>query len=267
MPLINRISQLYPNPLRFFLLAGCFILLPGFGIGPGQGQNAFQPGEILEYDISYGFIKGGHASLKVVEKENNGSSLWNLVLKGKTTGLTDRIYRVEDIYESYIVPSTGLPVRSIRNIREQNYRHYEEVIHNQEHDYVITTKSGKVAVPNNTLDVVSAFYFLRNQLQTTELKPEMILRFTTYFGGDLFPLVLRYKKTEWVKTRFGKIACHKFMPVTEVGRVFKTEDDMTIWLSADRNFLPVKINFQLIVGSVNCELVKYKNNVYPLVFK
>lgn len=231
-----------------------------------SAQPFYKPGEELNYDISYGFIKGGRASLKVVEKELYGNKVLHLQLKGKTTGITDHIYRVEDMYESYIHPGTGLPMRSVRNIREQNYRNYEEVIHNQDQDYVLTVKKGKVSVPDNTLDIVSAFYYFRNQLSEIDLVPEKIIRFNTYFAGDLFPLVLRYKEDEVIKTKFGRIKCHKFMPVTEVGRVFKSEDDMTIWLSADRNFVPVKINFHIIVGSVNCDLVSYKNTPGPLVF-
>jgi hypothetical protein len=253
---LNNIFSFFP--MAFLFLSSAII---------SEAQSSFRTGEELEYQISYGFIKGGRASLKVSEKEINNVTYQHLVLKGKTTGITDHIYRVEDVYESFIYPESGLPMRSVRNIREQNYRHYEEVIHNQEYDYVISVKKGKEEVPNNTLDIVSAFYYLRNYLAVVKLKPEQVIRFSTYFAGDLFPLELRYKCDEVVKTKFGKIKCHKFMPVTEVGRVFKTEDDMTIWLSADENFVPVKVNFQIIVGSVNCDLVHYKNVVKPLNFK
>ena len=62
---------------------------------------------------------------------------------------------------------------------------------------------------------------------------------------------------EKVKTSFGKIKCLKFNPVTEVGRAFKTEDDMTIWYTDEPNFLPVKIRLELRIGSVRVELVDF----------
>ena len=38
-----------------------------------------------------------------------------------------------------------------------------------------------------------------------------------------------------------------------------TEDDMTMWLSADKNMVPIRIKLDMIVGSVKCDLVKHKN--------
>ena len=47
---------------------------------------------------------------------------------GKTVGLADAIYKVRDQYESYINPTNGLPVKSVRNIQEGRYRYYNEVL-------------------------------------------------------------------------------------------------------------------------------------------
>jgi len=52
-----------------------------------------------------------------------------------------------------------------------------------------------------------------------------------------------------------------------VGRLFKTEEDITIWFSADKNFIPVKIRFNIFVGAFMVELVSYEGLVYPLEIK
>ena len=72
---------------------------------------------------------------------------------------------------------------------------------------------------------------------------------------------------EEVRTRAGKIKCHAFNPVTEVGRLFKTEDDVTLWFSSDRNFIPVKVRFDIFVGAFIVDLVEYEGLVYPLEIK
>jgi len=72
---------------------------------------------------------------------------------------------------------------------------------------------------------------------------------------------------EEVKTKAGHIMCHKFNPVTETGRLFKTEEDVSFWFSADKNFLPVKIRFDIFVGSFNVEMIKYEGLKYPLETK
>ena len=39
---------------------------------------------------------------------------------------------------------------------------------------------------------------------------------------------------------------------------------MTIWISADRNLIPIKVKFNLVVGSLHMDLSEYSNLKYPL---
>ena len=89
----------------------------------------------------------------------------------------------------------------------------------------------------------------------------------TWFTDELYPIRMKYITTEEIKTKAGKIVCHKFNPVTEVGRLFKTQEDVSFWFSADKNFLPVKIRFDIFVGSFMVDLVRYEGLVYPLEIK
>jgi Protein of unknown function (DUF3108) len=50
-----------------------------------------------------------------------------------------------------------------------------------------------------------------------------------------------------------------------VGRVFKTEEDMAMWFSADENFLPVKIRFDIFVGSFHVEMISSEGLKTPLI--
>lgn len=52
--------------------------------------------------------------------------------------------------------------------------------------------------------------------------------------------------------------------MVEPGRVFKSEDDMTAWFTDDKNFIPVRVRFELIVGSLRCDLDQYANLRYQL---
>jgi hypothetical protein len=54
--------------------------------------------------------------------------------------------------------------------------------------------------------------------------------------------------------------------VVEPGRMFESEDDMQIWLSDDKNVIPIKVRFDLVVGSLRMELDEYDNLKYPIVF-
>jgi len=94
-----------------------------------------------------------------------------------------------------------------------------------------------------------------------------MITIVTWFTDELYPINMKYLGSEEVRTRAGKIKCYKFNPVTEVGRLFKTEEDVSFWFSADKNFLPVKIRFDIFVGGFICEMVNSEGLLYPIEYK
>ncbi len=226
----------------------------------------FLDGEKLTFRIHYGFITGGEVKISANKTWLNDQEVFHTVLAGKTTGLIDKLYKVNDVYESFFDPSTNLPDKAIRNIREGSYRYYDEVEFNQEEMYVVSQRNGKVSVPKNTLDMASVMYFVR-RLDLAKLSENDIISLDTYFGDELFPFYIVYKGKETISIGSGKYKCFKFVPIVEPGRVFEKNDDMTIWFSDDENKIPVSIKFNILVGSLRCDLAKFENLKYPLTAK
>ena len=79
------------------------------------------------------------------------------------------------------------------------------------------------------------------------------------YESEVVQLAQRFMGYEQVKSRIGKVKCYKFIPIVEKGRLFKDEDDVKIWVSADANKIPVRIQFDLLVGSLRCDLLNYSN--------
>ena len=140
----------------------------------------------------------------------------------------------------------------------------KEIVYDHKKNKVHTITKGTEDVPMQTLDIVSAFYHARNNTFDDNLDVGDTIMYTTYFAGEVFPLRIKYRGRECVKTKFGNIMCHKFSPITEVGRAFKTEDDMQVWISCDGNRLPIRIQFDMWAGSFVCELTNYKGLMYPI---
>jgi hypothetical protein len=239
-----------------------------------EGQPvSYTVGERVEYSIHYGLITGGTASLELSRKELNGKEVWHSYFLAKTTGVADAVYKVLDIYESYIDPATELPVKSIRNIREGRYRKYNLVLfdHNTRSDSAILSSdlTGIHIAQKGIHDILSCFYYFRNQILPVQinLKQGELITIMTWFCDELYPIRLRYIGTDEVKTKAGKINCLKFNPVTETGRLFKTEEDVSFWFSADKNFLPVKVRFDIFVGAFTVEMTSYEGLLYPLDIK
>jgi hypothetical protein len=234
---------------------------------------SYQVGEKVDYTVQYGIITGGAASLELKTDTLNGKEVWHSRIMGKTTGVADAIYKVLDVYESYVDPATELPVKSIRNIREGRYRRYNVVLfdHKTRTDSAILTSdlTGIHITQNPIYDILSCFYYFRNNVlpYKSKLIPGSMTIIPTWFCDQLYPIRLRYIETEEVKTKVGKILCYKFNPVTETGRLFKTEEDVSFWFSADKNFLPVKIRFDIFVGAFTVEITSYEGLKYPLEIK
>ena len=233
----------------------------------------YKPGEKVTYSIQYGFITGGYTTLQIDSDTLNGKEVWHSKITAKTTGIADAIYKVLDIYESFIDPVTELPVKSIRNVREGRYRKYNIVLfdHKSRTDSAILTSdlTGIHIAPKGIHDILSCFYYFRNHIFPVDsnLKLGGLNTITTWFTDELYPIRLRYVGIDEIRTKVGRIKCYKFNPVTEKGRLFKTEDDVSFWFSADKNFLPVKIRFDIFVGAFEVEISDYKGLIYPLDIK
>lgn len=252
--------------LLIFLTSAASITAQEILNPPVKPNNAFIAGETLQFSILYGFIVGGNTTLTLKDATYNGAPVFYASAIGRTTGLADKIYSVRDIYESWFDKETNLPHKQVRNISEGRYRHYNEITYNRRNNTVNSKLSGEKKVPEKLLDLASAFYYLR-RIDYKTIKENDVILLNIYFSDGIFPLRLRYKGKETIRTKFGKISCHKIHPIVEVGRMFKGKDDLTLWLTDDVNCIPVLVQMDIhVVGTVLLKLTSYKNLANPITF-
>jgi hypothetical protein len=229
-------------------------------------EKPFKAGEKLKYTIKFGPIVGGTASMVVRETIYKNTTVYHSIAQGKTIGVAEKLYSVKDIFESYFDVKTGLPYKLVRDVKEGTYKKHEEAIFDRKSKAAYSVRlDTTILVPPDILDMVSLLYFIRS-INYSTLKPGDVIKTVTFFDDEIFPFDIRYKGKENIKTKYGKIRCHRFDPVVEPGRMFESEDDMQIWLSDDKNVIPIKVRFDLVVGSLRMELDEYDNLKYPIVF-
>lgn len=245
-----------------------YVLLVIFGIcfiSRGQssfmGENGYVDGEKFLYVIYYGPITGGEALVTLDLDTLNGKEVFHAKAFAKTTGMADALYKVRDIYESYFDIKTGLPYKSIRNIKEGNYKKYNELTFNHANNTLVSYQSGKHEVPPDILDMVTALYKIR-RINRKKIKQGDVIKIVTFFDDEVFPFDIRFAGRETIRTRMGTFKCLKFVPKVGTGRIFENEDDMTIWVSDDPNLLPVRVKFDLKVGSIKCDVIEYSGLKY-----
>ena len=220
-------------------------------------NTAFQPGEALYYDVAYGWIRGGAASMSIELVPVGYDYVYHVKAEAHTTGIFSIVSPIEDIYESYINVLSGLPQKAIRNIRETHYTRYNELLFFRNRHFIRSLRSGDHPAPDNTLDILSAFYFARRYLFSHDLQKDQVISLYTFFDDQFLDIRIKYKGTETVRTRFGRVQCLKFVPDITHNKTFTKEKQLQMWVTDDDNYIPVKIRARLPVGSLKCTLTDY----------
>ena len=246
-----------------------FILLT-ITFGNAQKLQNIQSGETLRYRIHYGLLNAGTASLTTLKTTYKGQPHFYVKGIGKTTGAVRAFFKVEDKYESFINYNTGLPSFYVRNVKEGTYtQHFETVFNHNNQTLLLTDKEKNTTQSLKSVagiqDMLSAFYYLRS-LNDSELKVGSVKKVNVWIDDEMFPFQLKVVGTENVKTKFGWINTLKIVPQVISGRVFKDKEGVTLWVSNDKNHIPIAIKAELAVGSLKADIDSYASVKYPLNF-
>ncbi len=231
-------------------------------------ESAFQEGEWFKFEMSYsGFLKAGNATLSLKEKSLNGKDVYHVVGKGWTTGPVKWLFKVKDRYESYFDKETGAPYKFIRKIDEGGHTKDIEIKFDHENRTAEVLnkkhkKSTTVTTEQDVQDMVSMYYHLRNNMDIASLKQGDEIETNMFFDEENYGFKLKYLGRETITVDINgsevKVKTVKFRPYVMAGRVFKEEESLTLWVSADKNKIPLKIRADLAVGSLRADLVEFK---------
>lgn len=246
----------------------CLLLLTTFGFDNPK-ESVFGVGEWFKFRIHYGFVNAGYATLEVKEAVLHNEKVFHLIGKGQTTGISRFFFKVDDLYESYIDEKTYVPYQFLRKINEGGYTKNQEGFFTPQQNK-ITVKDYKhktektFATPKNTQDILSAFYYLRNFATIDDIKPGEYIAIDMFFDEETTKFKLKFIGRENIKTKFGTVASMIFKPYVFSGRVFKEQESVTVWISDDDNKIPLRIQANLVVGSIKADLESYKGLRFPL---
>lgn len=219
-----------------------------------------QPKEELKYSMRYSFFKGGEATLSIEDTLYNGHKAEHFLLDGNTVGLANVLFEVHDIYESIVDPETYLPYKAIRNIQEGNYHWYNECIFFHDKDSLYSKKSGGHHVPGNTVDFVTAFFYMRNSYLLDKMKRGQEFSIPVYHADQFFMMRVQYLGKERIKSKLGRKVCHVIRPRIDKGKVLNSSDGLKFYITNDEDRIPLLLEFDLKVGALKCELNSYKKD-------
>lgn len=210
----------------------------------------FAPGERLEYQVKFGAISVGSATLEVMQMDTiRGIPAMHVVMRVKgSLGFVG----VDDRYESWFDPRTMASLRYVQDIDEASYerkRHYE--IYPDRPSY---HEKGKKELPSVAapLDDASFLFFMRS----IPLALGQTYSFDRYFKPDRNPVRITVLRREKVKVPAGTFSTLVVRPIIKAGGLFSEGGKAEVWFSDDDARLVVQLKTQMRIGSLNLYLRK-----------
>jgi hypothetical protein len=220
---------------------------------------AFGVGEKLEFDINYGFINAGTASMEVVRLiEYENRPCYQIVTRAQSNSFFSTFYRVEDKVES-IVDALGIfSWRFEKALREGNYRSDRLHLTDQRNNVVIY-EDDTIAVAPYVQDALSTLYYVRTQPLIVGDSFEL----ETFTDGEKYDLTVNVLKKETIDVEAGTFDCVVVEPLSQSVGVFKHEGRLKVWLTDDRLKMPVLMKSKVVVGSISAELTDFTLGEIP----
>lgn len=235
-------------------------------------NTAYKKGEFLKYRVFYDSwltsgITAGIGKIEVTDdnRKFHGRNTYHIEVEGKSVGLFNLFFKVRDRFVSYIDMETLAPWYFERYTREGSYRKEDKVEYNQ---FENTAKSSKMKreVPPYVQDIVSAFYYMRTlNFDTLQESDEITVQF--HLDDSVYSSKVIFRGIDTVETKLGEFRCLSFQPKLLKGEMFDEDYPMTLWVTDDRNRVPILIQSEVIIGSVKIELIRFNNLANPMTSK
>lgn len=215
---------------------------------------AFGVNEKFTFEINYGFINAGGATMEVAGLiEYSGRPCYQIVTRAFSNSFFSKVFKVDDRVES-IVDALGIfSWRFEKNLREGGYRADRQYAFDQRRNVVYFEKD-TIEVSPYVQDALSSLYFVRTQ-DLTVGRSVFVDNFT---DGKKYALEVKVLRKETIKVPAGSFDCIVVEPLLKSVGVFKHEGNLTVWLTDDRLKMPVLMKSKVLIGSISAELKSYQ---------
>jgi hypothetical protein len=230
-----------------------------------SGFSQIKSGEKLVFVASYN-MSGLMTQLAQVTMETETmktakNTFLHLSCEAATFSKWDSFFKIRDLYESYVDPTTLKPSLYKRNIFEGGFTKIEKYIFKKDGKTVVSTSKRKNSpemnntfnIGNGTQDIVSLIYKLRT-VDFQNYKSGQTKSFVVVFDEKEIPVVIKFLGKETISAgNLGTKVCYK-IAIGARTQVLKGKDQNSIWLTADAKKIPALIKFSIPVGTGQLKL-------------
>ena len=221
-------------------------------------------GERLDYELRWGFVTAGYASLEVKPRKDGKTEFLTFATANKTI---NKFYPVNDTVYT-LVRNKGLMTDIFRKSLHEGKFHNKSLIR--------FDRDGKKAVLSDTVfkdpvkhrvkrsadtsvtidglehSIMSAFYLVRS----LPLKVGATSRFSAVSGKKRYELKVIVHGRESIETDLGTFNTIKVEPVLDGDGIFNSSGRIFIWLTDDEKRIPVLMQCEIKLGSIKAKITK-----------
>ena len=277
------------------IITGCVCILLSYGLS-GQTRSwseggcvpvsdisdgdslAYQAGEKFSFSIHYewGAIDSdvGWANIVLDTLRVNGTKAFHCMVYGRTTRLYDLFFPVRENFQSWFTYDGLKPLRFTRDTHEGKYVAKNTYVYRRDglsDDHIMaevyTSSDGdrSVELPLNacTFDLPALFYFARN-MDFASVEPDRKYPMTFAIDDDVYNVYFILRGPETIKVRgVGTVKTIKFSVKLISGNVFTGEEDLSVWITDDRNRIPVLFEAPILVGVASGRITDWSGLKHP----
>lgn len=227
-----------------------------------EEELAFQAGEKVDFILHYkwGSINTdvGTATVTLDSLTFNGQEAFRCSVFGKTKKFYDVFFKVREDFDSWFTRDGLKPLMFTRDTHEGGYEARNTYLYEWDaaepyiaadvYTSTIGQKSMQLPLTPCTYDLPALFFFARN-MDMENVVPGKRYPMTFAIDEEVYNVYFILYGPETIKVKgLGTVETIRFAAKLLEGEVFKGEEDMTIWVTADENRLPVYFEAPLRVG-------------------
>ena len=224
-------------------------------LGP-SGEVAVPPfgvGERLSFEIKYGFVSAGTATLGIPEiVTERGYECYRIVSLAESNPFFSAFFTVRDVVESYLDTRELVPRRFEKRLREGDFRAHDLVLFDHDRHVALYPKRDGRLVPISVgaQDVLSSLYYVRMM--------DLIVGRSVFIDNHAdkknYPLEIKVLRKERVRVPAGRFDCIVVEPFMRGAGLFSQKGRLTVWLTDDAERIPVLMKSKVVVGSISAVL-------------
>lgn len=239
-------------------------------------NNYFKEGEHLTYDLYIKLaatVKGGSASLTTQSVKYDGQDAYKMTLISASQGFARKIFPLNDTLVCYTTKKL-VPLAYTKDAHEGDEYTVEKMAYSYSGNNVkirsIRHKNGSfkfnetLSSSGCTYDLMSILFYARTLDYSTMVSGSSnTVNFVT--GKKKVSMRIVYNGKEKVKANNGtSYNCSK-LTLYIIDEAFDNgKEAMKVYITDDKNRLPIKLETKLKVGSTRVILKNYKGNRHPL---